>query len=136
MALLDLPTREDYAALAAKLDRVLSLLAQPAAPATEQLVTLEQVASHTKFDPRTVRDWVQSGRFDDTGHRVYLPAYEFRNGQLRFKLSAVEAFGLKVGVLKPSPVAGAPAVATKAAKPAQPKKKGAPVASSDALKVA
>ncbi|MGI4762517.1 MAG: hypothetical protein ACRYF0_17530 [Janthinobacterium lividum] len=132
--LLDLATREDIALLSAKFDQVLAALAKPAAPAIEELLTIEQVASHTKFDARTVRDWVVSGRFDTTGHKVYLPALDFRNGQLRFKWTAVEAFGLGIGVLTPSLVVGERAQPVKQAK--KQAKKRAPVDSEEALKVA
>jgi hypothetical protein len=133
----DLASSQEIAALDAKLSQVLALLVQPAAPSVEPLVTLEQVAGHTKFDKRTVRDWVKTGRFDATGHRVYLPAYEYREGQLRFKLSEVEAFGIGIGVLTPNPILGQPALPTKpAAAPARTKKNGAPVDSRKALKVA
>lgn len=125
--LLDLATRQEIAALDAKLTQVLAMLDKPS---VEAMVTLEQVSKHTKFDPRTVRDWVKTGRFDATGHRVYLPAYEFREGQLRFKLSEVEAFGIGIGVLTPNPIVGQPALATKT------KKNRASVDSADALKVA
>jgi hypothetical protein len=135
--LLDIASREEVLALDAKLDRVIALLAQPAAKVAEPLVTLEQAAGHTQFDPRTVRDWTVSGRYDLTGHLVYLPVYEYRNGQLRFKLSDVEAFGLGIGVLTPSLVAGQPPVPTKQAKAPQPnKKKRVPLESQEALKVA
>lgn len=129
--LLDLATREDIATLSAKLDQVLATLAQPATPAIEQLLTLEEVATATGFDPRTVRDWVQAGRFDEQGKRVYLPALDFRNGQLRFKWADIEAFGLGIGVLTPSLVAGARAEPAK-----KQAKKPAPLASEQALKVA
>lgn len=133
----DLASSQEIAALDAKLSQVLALLQQPPAPAVEPLVTLEQAASHVKFDKRTVRDWIKTGRFDATGHRVYLPAYEYRDGQLRFKLSEVEAFGIGIGVLVPNPIVGQPALPTKAAPAApKPKKKGAPVESATALKVA
>jgi hypothetical protein len=133
----DLASSQEIAALDAKLSQVLALLVQPAAPTVEPLVTLEQVAGHTKFDKRTVRDWVKTGRFDATGHRVYLPAYEYREGQLRFKLSEVEAFGIGIGVLTPNPILGQPALPTKkAAAPARTKKNAAPVDSRKALKVA
>ena len=136
----DLASSQEVAALDAKLSQVLALLTQPAAPAVEPLVTLEQAASHVKFDKRTVRDWIKTGRFDATGRRVYLPAYEYRDGHLRFKLSEVEAFGLGIGVLTANPVAGQPALPIKqgpaAAGPKAPKKKGAPGESVAALKVA
>ncbi|MDO7885321.1 hypothetical protein [Hymenobacter cheonanensis] len=133
--LLDIATREDIATLSAKFDLVLAALAKPAAPAIEELVTIEQVANHTKFDHRTVRDWVVNGRFDATGHKVYLKAYEYRNGQLRFKLSEAEAFGLKIGVLTPSLTAGAmPVKQGPAAK--KHSKKRASLDSEEALKVA
>lgn len=135
--MLDLASSQEVAALAAKLDQVLTLLRQPPSPTVEPLVTLEQAASHVKFDKRTVRDWIKTGRYDATGHRVYLPAYEYRDGQLRFKLSEVEAFGIGIGVLVPNPIVGEPALPVKAA-PASPKtkKKAAPVESAAALKVA
>ena len=134
----DLASSQEIAALDAKLSQVLALLAQPAAPSVEPLVTLEQVASHVKFDKRTVRDWTKTGRFDARGKRVYLPAYEFREGMLRFKLSEVEAFGIGIGVLTPNPIVGEPALPTKAAPaaPNPPKKKAAPLDSRKALKVA
>ena len=133
----DLASSQDIAALDAKLSQVLALLVQPTAPNVETLVTLEQAASHTKFDKRTVRDWVKTGRFDARGKRVYLPAYEYRDGHLRFKLSEVEAFGIGIGVLTPNPIVGEPALPTKAAPAAkQAKKSRAPLDSSTALKVA
>ena len=136
--MLDLASSQDIATLAAQVAQVLTLLKQPPAPAVEPLVTLEQAASHVKFDKRTVRDWIKTGRYDATGRRVYLPAYEYRDGHLRFKLSEVEAFGLGIGVLTANPVAGQPALPTKQdpAGPKAPKKKGAPVESAAALKVA
>lgn len=133
----DLASSQEIAALDAKLSQVLTLLVKSAMPAVEELVTLEQVASHTHFDPRTVKSWVKTGRYDATGHRVYLQAYSF-SGMLRFKLSEVEAFGLGIGVLTANPIAGQPALPTKqgTAGPKAPKKKGAPVESAAALKVA
>jgi hypothetical protein len=68
---------------------------------------------------------------------VYLPAYEFRDGPLRFKLSEVEAFGIGIGVLTPNPVVGEPALPVKKAPTApKSKKKAALLESSKALKVA
>jgi len=132
----DLASSQEIAALDAKLSQVLALLVQPAAPNVEPLVTLEQVASHVKFDKRTVRDWTRTGRYDARGKRVYLPAYEYRDGHLRFKLSEVEAFGIGVGVLTPNPIVGEPALPTKQAPAAPAKKKRVPVESRQALKIA
>lgn len=136
----DLASSQEIAALDAKISQVLALLTQPPVPSVEPLVTLEQAASHVKFDKRTVRDWTKTGRFDARGKRVYLPAYEYC-GMLRFKLSEVEAFGIGIGVLTPNPIVGEPALPVKqpaAAAPAKAaaKKKGAPVESAAALKVA
>lgn len=133
--LLDVLTRQDAEALHAKLDQVLQRLAAPA-PAAQpgDLLSIEQVAAYTGFDRRTVEQWRQEGRFDQRGKRVYLPAYQF-SGRLRFKRADVEAFGLGVGVLQPSPVAGqAPEPAAAPKKPARPRK--AAVASDQALRVA
>jgi hypothetical protein len=136
MSSFDLASSQQISALDAKLSQVLALLEKPAVPAVEQMVTLEQVASHTQFDPRTVQSWVKAGRYDATGHRVYLPAYLF-SGMLRFKLSEVESFGLGTGVLTANPILGEPPLPTKQAPTGQKtKKKRAPVESVDALKVA
>ena len=137
MALLDLPTREDYNALQQKLDAVLAFLQAARPPAADELVSVERVAAYTHFDRRTVEQWVEEGRFDSRGKKVYLPAYKF-SGRLRFKLSEVEAFGLGIGVLTPSqqpggrpePVKAAPRNALKKAR------KPAAVPSEKALRVA
>ncbi|MDO7851589.1 helix-turn-helix domain-containing protein [Hymenobacter convexus] len=133
MALLDLPTRQDYDALQAKLDAVLAFLQAQRPPAADELVSVERVAAYTHFDRRTVEQWVEQGRFDGRGKKVYLPAYQF-SGRLRFKLAEVEAFGLGIGVLKPSLQPGGRPEPVKAA----PKKsaKSAAVASEQALRVA
>lgn len=115
MALLDLPTRQDYETLLAKLDAVLAHLAHAPAPsAADELLSVEQVAAYTHFDRRTVEQWVKEGRYDERGKKVYLPVYQY-SGRLRFKRTDVEAFGLGVGVLTPSPAAGERPVATKPA---------------------
>ena len=132
MALLDLPTRQDYEALQAKLDAVLDFLkaAQPVGP--DELLSVEQVA-YTRFDRRTVEQWAEDGRFNEAGKKVYLPAYKY-SGRLRFKRLDVEAFGLGVGVLTPSQQAGGrPEPVKPAAKKA---KHPSPVASERALRVA
>lgn len=124
----DLASRQDILALSAKLDTMLTQLAPKAAAAAEQLLSVQEVATYTHFDRKTVESWVKVGRFDDTGHKVYLRAYEF-SGRLRFKLAEVEAFGLGVGVLAPSLSGERPEPTKKAKKPS-------PVASDKALRVA
>jgi hypothetical protein len=131
---LDLATRQDILELKAALQAVLAAQAQPPAPADEPLWSVQRVAEHTHFDRKTVEKWVKEGRFDTQGKKVYLPAYEFQ-GRLRFKRADVEAFGLGVGVLRPS-LAGERPEATKAAPAARKQKKSAPVASDQALRVA
>ena len=134
--LLDLPSRQDMEALAAKLDQVLTQLAAPKPqPGPDDLLSIEQVATYTRFDRRTVEQWMREGRFNEQGRKVYLPAYQY-SGRLRFKRSDVEAFGLGVGVLEP-PVAGERPQPTKpAARPATPRKKLPPSDSKAALRVA
>ena len=129
MALLDLPTRQDMEALAAKLDAVLAQLTAAQAPAATELVSLARVAAYTHFDQRTVRQWVEQGRFDQQGKKVYLPAYEY-SGRLRFKLADVDAFGLRIGVLAPSVARESPQPTKKA------KLKTAPLPSQNALRLA
>lgn len=132
--LIDLPSRQDFDTLQAKLDAVLGLLSKPALPAADELLTLEEVATYTKFDRRTVRQWPTQGRYNQQGKKVYLPAYQF-NGLLRFKRADVDAFGLGTGLLQPG-ITGAPE-ATKAAPATKAtKKKGPPVPSAQALRVA
>lgn len=115
MAVLDLLTRQDYEVLTAKLDAVLAHLAQaPAASAADELLSVEQVAAYTHFDRRTVEQWVKEGRYNERGKKVYLPVYQY-SGRLRFKRSDVEAFGLGIGVLTPSPVVGERPTPTKPA---------------------
>lgn len=139
MALLDILTRQDLEAVTAKLDQVLQQLQAPRPEAgPDDLLSIEQVAAYTRFDRRTVERWRTEGCFNERGKRVYLPAYQF-SGRLRFKRGDVEAFGLGVGVLKPSPVAGQrpePAKAAPAAAPRKPKSTAPPVASEQALRVA
>jgi hypothetical protein len=141
MALLDLVTRQDFEALAQKLDALLTLAAQPVPTAADDFLTIEQVAAYTHFDRRTVEQWRQEGRYNAQGKKVYLPAYQY-SGRLRFKRGDVEAFGLGVGVLTPSAVAGERPTPTKAAPappaPAPPgrRKRGGALPSEDALKVA
>ena len=132
MALLDLPTRQDFDALQAKLDAVLAHLQAARPPAADELVSVERVAAYTHFDRRTVEQWVEEGRFDAKGKKVYLPAYKF-SGRLRFKLAEVEAFGLGIGVLVPSQQEGG---RPEPVKPARKSTKTAPVASEKALRVA
>jgi hypothetical protein len=137
--LLDLPSRQDFEALTAKLDALLALAAQPIQPAADDFLTIEQVAAYTHFDRRTVEQWRTEGRFDARGKKVYLLAYQY-SGRLRFKRGDVEAFGLGVGVLTPSLVAGERPTPTKpapeATAPAPSRRKRGPVASEEALKVA
>ena len=137
MALLDLPTRQDYETLAGKLDALLARLAPAPAPASaEPLLSVEDVAGYTRFDRRTVEQWATEGRFNTAGKRVYLPAYQF-SGRLRFKRHEVEAFGLGCGVLTPSLVAGDRPQPTKAAAGAKPRRpKMAPPALEQVLRVA
>jgi hypothetical protein len=67
-----------------------------------------------------VEQWTKEGRFDERGRKVYLPVYQY-SGRLRFKRSDVEAFGLGIGVLQPSPVLGERPTPTKPArKPRKP----------------
>lgn len=112
--LLDLPSRQDIEVLTAKLDALLALAAQPVQAAADDFLSIEQVAAYTRFDRRTVEQWVKQGRFNEKGKKVYLPAYEY-SGRLRFKRGDVEAFGLGVGVLAPSAAVGAPPTPTKEA---------------------
>jgi len=51
----DFASSQEIAALDAKLSQVLALLARTATPTVEPLVTLEQAASHVKFDKRIFR---------------------------------------------------------------------------------
>ena len=130
MSLIDIATRQDLEAVAAKLDQVLQRLAAPAAAASaDDLLSIGQVAAYTGFDRRTVESWRTQGRYDERGKRVYLPCYEF-TGRLRFKRADVEAFGLGVGVLQPS------AVGEKQPAASRKKVKKAPVTSEEALRVA
>jgi hypothetical protein len=137
MALLDLPTRQDFETLQAKLDAVLAHLAQArAAPPEDELLSIEQVAAYTRFDRRTVEQWVKEGRFDERGKKVYLPARQY-SGRLRFKRADVEAFGLGIGVLEPSVVDGErPQPVKQAPAPKKTRSKTAAVASERALRVA
>jgi hypothetical protein len=112
--LLDLPSRQDIEVLTAKLDALLALAAQPVQAAADDFLSIEQVAAYTRFDRRTVEQWVKQGRFNEKGKKVYLAAYEY-SGRLRFKRGDVEAFGLGVGVLTPSAAVGAPPTPTKEA---------------------
>lgn len=132
--LLDLPSRQDFEVLTAKLDALLALAAQPVQTAADDFLSIEQVAAYTCFDRRTVEQWVKQGRFDERGKKVYLPAYEY-SGRLRFKRGDVEAFGLGVGVLTPSG-AGERPTPTKEAPVAKKARKPTPVASDKALRVA
>lgn len=132
MALLDLPTRQDYEALQTKLDAVLSHLQAARAPAADEFMSVEQVAAYTRFDRRTVEQWAEEGRFNEQGRKVYLPAYKY-SGRLRFKRGDVEAFGLGVGVLVPSLGGGQPE-AVKPAGNASRGRKPAAVASERALR--
>ncbi|MDO7875517.1 helix-turn-helix domain-containing protein [Hymenobacter sp. ASUV-10] len=126
--LLDIPSRQDFETLTAKLDAALSLLSQVAArPSPDDFMSLEQVAAYTGFDRRTVEQWRTQGRYNAQGRKVYLQGYEF-SGRWRFKRADVEAFGLGIGVLEPATTAGErPAPARKA-----PSKK--PVPSEKALR--
>lgn len=127
---LDLATRADILDLKSMLEAVLAQQAAKPAAADEPLMSVDEVAAYTHFDRRTVEQWVKKGDFDQRGKLVYLPAYEY-SGRLRFKRADVEAFGLGVGVLKPSVTIGERPEPTK-----QPKKskKAAPVASEEALR--
>jgi hypothetical protein len=129
--LLDLPSRQDIEVLTAKLDALLALAAQPVQAAADDFLSIEQVAAYTRFDRRTVEQWVKQGRYNERGKKVYLPAYEY-SGRLRFKRGDVEAFGLGVGVLEPSAATGQPPQPTKAApeakKPTRQKTPAAPPA--------
>ena len=126
--LLDLPSRQDFDTLTAKLDAALSLLSQVAArPSADDFLSLEQVAAYTGFDRRTVEQWRTQGRYNAQGKRVYLQGYEY-SGRWRFKRCDVEAFGLGIGVLEPAPTAGGRPEPTKKA----PSKK--PVPSEKALR--
>lgn len=127
----DLATAQHVQALEAKIDALLAHLARKPEPADEQLLSVQDVATYTHFDRKTVEKWVKLGDYDQTGKRIYLRAYAF-SGRLRFKRADVEAFGLGTGVLVPSLVPDAPPVATKPAK--QPKKSKNPVASEEALR--
>ena len=130
--LLDIPSRQDFEVLTAKLDAALSLLSQVAAkPSPDELLSLEQVAAYTGFDRRTVEQWRTQGRYNAQGKKVYLPGYEY-SGRWRFKRADVEAFGLGIGVLvAPAAPGERPAPAKKAS--AKPKTKK-PMASEDALR--
>jgi excisionase family DNA binding protein len=138
--LLDIPTRKEYEALEAKIDRlqataeaVHALLKD--APSADGMLSVEQVAKYTNFNRRTVEKWVEKGDWNDQGKRVYLPAYK-RSGRLRFKRSEVDAFCQGVGVLEPS-IDGAPPQPTKQASAAkQTKKTSTATASEKALRVA
>jgi hypothetical protein len=132
--LLDLPSRQDYEVLTAKLDQLLALAAQPVQAAADDFLSIEQVAAYTRFDRRTVEQWVKQGRFNERGKKVYLPAYEY-SGRLRFKRGDVEAFGLGVGVLTPS-LTGERPEPTKVAPAAKKTRKLPPIASDEALRVA
>ena len=131
--LLDLPSRQDFEALQAKLDAVLAYLAATAKPGADEFLSVEEVAAYTRFDRRTVEQWTSEGRFDERGRKVYLPAYWY-SGRLRFKRLDVEAFGLGVGVLTPSPRAGGRPEPVKAA--AKKNHKTDAVSSERALRVA
>ena len=125
MALLDLPTRQDFDALLGKVDALLGLLNRPAPPVDTELLDLQQVADYTRFNRKTVEKWVEQGEYNEAGKKIYLPAFRF-SGRLRFKRAEVEAFGLGIGALVPALGAGPP-------EPVKTKKK-APVASEKALR--
>lgn len=129
---LDLATRADILALQSAFEAVVAKLSAPKPADDEPLWSVQKVAEYTDFDQRTVKLWVEEGRFNLSGKRVYLRAYEYQ-GRLRFKRADVEDFGLAVGVLTPSVAGSKPEAAKPAAKP---KKKRGPVASEQALKVA
>lgn len=136
--LFDFASRQDIEALSAQLAQVLQHVATPAPqPAADDMLSVLEVAKYTGFSRTTVEKWIEEGDYNQHGKRVYLPAYKY-SGRLRFKRSDVEAFGLGVGVLRPSLVAGQrpePTKATRAKTPSTKPKKSA-VASEDALRVA
>ncbi|WP_210521605.1 helix-turn-helix domain-containing protein [Hymenobacter terricola] len=130
--LLNIPSAEDFQALQQKLDAVLAHLVAAAKPAADEFMSLQEVATYTQFDPRTVEKWVNEGDFSKAGKRIYLQAHRY-SGRLRFKRTDVEAFGLGVGVLTPSLGAGLPE-AIKSASTGKATKKSRATTSEQALR--
>jgi excisionase family DNA binding protein len=120
--LVDFATSQDIEGLKAMVAAVLTQLgSQAAAPAADEMLSVDEVAEYTRFHRRTVEKWATEGDWNEQGKRVYLQAYKY-SGRLRFKRSDVEAFGLGTGVLEPS-IAGEPPQPTKKAPEAKESKK-------------
>lgn len=81
------------------LARMTALLQAPAAlpAASDEYLTLEEVAKATRVSTRTVKKWVQEGKYDRKGRHIQLLALEFSPGFLRIPRSALLAYGEGVG---------------------------------------
>lgn len=92
----DLVTKADLEQLYSRLEQ---LLQKPAAApvASEEYLTLDEVAAATRVSTRTVKKWVNEGKYDRRGRHIQLLALEFSPGFLRIPRSALLAYGEGVG---------------------------------------
>ena len=89
-------TKGDLEQLYARMAQLLQ--SQPAQPAaSDDYLTLDEVAAATRVSTRTVKKWVQEGKHDRKGRRIQLFALEFSPGFLRIPRSALLAYGEGVG---------------------------------------
>ncbi|TGE26911.1 helix-turn-helix domain-containing protein [Hymenobacter metallicola] len=89
-------TKGDLEQLLLKLEQRLAA-AQPATPAADEYLTLDEVAKATRTSVRTVKKWITEGKYDLKGKRITLFALEFSDGYYRVPRAALVAYGSKMG---------------------------------------
>ncbi len=90
-------TKGDLEALLQKLEQRLNG-AQPTAPAAgDDYLSLDQVAELTGFNRKTVKKWIDEGKYNQQGKLIKLFILEFAPGFPRVPRSALVAFGRGVG---------------------------------------
>jgi uncharacterized protein (UPF0335 family) len=89
-------TKGDLQALLLKLEQLLDAQ-PPTAAAGDDYLDIDQVATLTGFNRKTVRKWIAEGKYDQRGKRIKLFTLEFAPGFPRIPRSALLAFGKGIG---------------------------------------
>ena len=92
----DLLTKADLADFAAQLTSLLKQMV-PAVTATDDFLTVQEVALLTRKSEKTVRKWIAEGKRDQQGKIITLFKLEFSPGIPSIPRSALVAYGQGLG---------------------------------------
>lgn len=92
----DLLTKADLATFSEQLTALLKQVL-PAVAATDDFLTVQEVATLTRKSEKTVRKWIAEGKTDQKGKLIKLFTLEFSPGFPSIPRSALVAYGQGLG---------------------------------------